>query len=199
MPLEEAISQTREINKSQTKILDVPLLSTIKCFDTFAGCLYNPSLNNIPTILFKVQYHSGRTGFVHCGASIRGKTKTFEELFRLHEKVRQAKNLVSNEDWIYMEQRFGYSKAHTMEFEWLQDMRAELASEVLSQQGDRLSSVSSQSDLGRWGLGIALAVGIGIGVGLGWGFGIGVGFALGVGFGVGAGLGLAALGTRLKT
>ncbi|OJJ56088.1 hypothetical protein ASPSYDRAFT_48374 [Aspergillus sydowii CBS 593.65] len=183
-----------------TNILDIPLLETIKCFLTFAGCLYNPSLNNTPTILFKVQYHSGATGFVNCASTIRGKPKTIQESFHMHAKVRDAKELISDGDWEYMARRFGYSKAQMMEFEWLQVMRGNaLYTELPDDSGDcgdggsfassytPSSSISTSSGWmgrGKWALGVGIAVGVGLGVGAALGLGVGVGFGLGVGLGL---------------
>lgn len=184
----------------QTNILDIPLLETIKCFLTFAGCLYNPSLNNTPTILFKVQYHSGATGFVNCASTIRGKPKTIQESFHMHAKVRDAKELISDGDWEYMARRFGYSKAQMMEFEWLQVMRGNaLYTELPDDSGDcgdggsfassytPSSSISTSSGWmgrGKWALGVGIAVGVGLGVGAALDLGVGVGFGLGVGLGL---------------
>ncbi|KAL4912981.1 hypothetical protein BDW62DRAFT_205971 [Aspergillus aurantiobrunneus] len=177
---------------STTKILDVSLLLQIKRFLTFAGCLYNPSLNNIPTILFKVQYLDGTTGFVHCAAIIHGQPKNITECFTLHAKIRDAKDLVSDGDWAYMERRFGYSRKSTMEFEWLQQLGEKRFDTSVVDQRDVLS-VNSHNGLGTWRLSLGLGVCIGIGFGLG--LGVGLGFAVGLGFGLG-GLGVVALASR---
>ncbi|BCS17512.1 uncharacterized protein APUU_10340A [Aspergillus puulaauensis] len=187
-----------------TNILDITLLEKIKSFLTFAGCLHNPSLNNIPTILFKVKYHSGATGFVNCASTIRGKPKNIEQSFHMHAKVRYAKDLISDGDWEYMAHRFGYSKARTMQFEWLQVMRGKALYTELpavnenESHGDGASCVGSGSyapsastssscmGRGKWGVGvgIGIAVAVGLGVGVALGFGVGLGFGLGVGIGL---------------
>lgn len=120
----------------------------------------------------------------------------------MHAKVRYAKDLISDGDWEYMAHRFGYSKARTMQFEWLQVMRGKALYTELpdgnenESHSDGASCVSSGSyppstssssswmGRGKWGVGVGIAVGVGLGVGVALGFGVGLGFGLGVGIGL---------------
>ncbi|KAL4868409.1 hypothetical protein BDV12DRAFT_197283 [Aspergillus spectabilis] len=105
------------------KTLDMALLSTIKAFRTYTGCLFNDEPNNKPAILFEVEYLDGATEIIQCGGLIHGEPKSMYEAFGLHMKVRFGKNLISPEDWRYLERRFGFSREKTMEFHWLRQMR----------------------------------------------------------------------------
>ncbi|KAL4879879.1 hypothetical protein BJY04DRAFT_219685 [Aspergillus karnatakaensis] len=103
--------------------LNVALLSKVKRFLAYAGCLYNNEPNSKPGILFKVELMDGRTEIIQCGRLIYGQPRTMTDAFALHKKVRYGKNLVSEEDWWYIKHRFGFSKDTTMEFVWLKKMK----------------------------------------------------------------------------
>ncbi|KAL5339648.1 hypothetical protein BJX70DRAFT_397595 [Aspergillus crustosus] len=118
----EPVNSTKgEALEPQT--LTVSLLSTMKAFRAYAGCLYNNEPNSKPAILFEVEFLDGSTGLIQAIGEIPGEPKNVHEAFGFHLKVRNGKDLVSDEDWRYLERWFGVLKGETMEFEWLRLMR----------------------------------------------------------------------------
>lgn len=102
------------------KTLDCALLSKIKSFYIFAGCFYNANANALPTMLVKVEYHSGSSGWAHCPLLIKGQPKDIDEALSMYTKIRFAKELVGDANWVHLEERVGYTKETSMVFEWFE-------------------------------------------------------------------------------
>ncbi|KAL4923545.1 uncharacterized protein BDV17DRAFT_276690 [Aspergillus undulatus] len=104
-------------------ILDTALLSTIRRFLSFAGCPYNSELNNRPTILLKVEYLNGTTGWVHGLHTISGQPQDLGDALLSYGKIQKAKAIINEENWSHMEKTLGFSKDKTLQFGWFDQMK----------------------------------------------------------------------------
>jgi hypothetical protein len=77
----------------QPKKLDLNLLEEVWRFEFFCGLLYNHNTVDAPDMLFLVVYHNGNRGMVRGGSLIYGKPRSIQDLFSLHVKICEAKEL----------------------------------------------------------------------------------------------------------
>ncbi|KAL4805646.1 hypothetical protein BDV18DRAFT_11703 [Aspergillus unguis] len=79
--------------------------------------------DNKPTMVFKVEYNNGTTGWLHIPIVIRGHPMHIDQAFAGYIKLRAAKELVSEEDWDELETLFGHTKERALVFEWFEASR----------------------------------------------------------------------------
>ncbi|KAL2871654.1 uncharacterized protein BJX67DRAFT_377403 [Aspergillus lucknowensis] len=112
----------KSVNHKEPPFIDMDLLRTIRKFTVYQGFVYEYTNSNA-TLLFTVEYKDGTTGLIQCGGMLHGKPSTVHECFSLHSKIRQAKELVGEDDWDYLRHRYGLCKKRVMEFQFLVNMK----------------------------------------------------------------------------
>ena len=80
--------------------LDIALLAEVKEFRHFGGLIYNHNTIDSPDLLFAVVYQSTAHEIVRCGSWVYGRPRRISDLFRLHMKINEAKELVPWKDLV---------------------------------------------------------------------------------------------------
>lgn len=73
-------------------------MNSVKQFDRYLGIMYNHNTVDTPDLVFSVQYSDGTYGILRCGSSLHGEPKSVHNLFQLHVKSLQAKEMVPWEE-----------------------------------------------------------------------------------------------------